>query len=807
MAKRSRKNESVKMQSPLQSAAISEVTESEVYFVVDGLDPIYLGDLDPLAAIDFCNQMNDIGITYNIDNSIVELAEKSYPLRANGRVEDTIDRIQELSKEAFNVDTDIDLASFIPKSIDTSDRLFNRSNKKMRSDECSLGRHIGQEITYPISVREVEGISVEEAGINLAFCFPSFIYNESLKVPQIVLEKFRDTRYISQAFIDELSSKDKSTVKRITQTITEKFFKSNAKLEKQYIPAEMGIGEPSDIKGYNIAPTLGSQGLNLTNANSLFGGEEVTGMAPIRDILQNHLIKLREGNFKPTWTTISKKGVEKTFTRDDDFAERLDICLVTLLEALEGFSHTNDCCTQKSKGCYANCLSFSGQRNKTSNIFMEKTELAEGVNRMLSAYLHTTFLANPYYFLRLMIHATYQHVAKHTNELCMHNSNARYDNDLEIIDNVDEYMKILPPSLRLNVYSDYIWEKIYTDYFKLFDLKKPQQFAKYGKASVMFYDYTKHPTRWSTAQRKKLFKEIGIKWDNKYKYDLPSNYHLTFSFSGDKTSFINSQICGLAGQNATYVFSSASITSSAVEWALENTNKVFGKLGGSEVKSAFNKLNTQLKSVLTSYFNLNFEDVSVKALKYSGSTSLRGKRFGNLQYPQLLPTSYFGIPVVSGDLYDLRYLDTYKQIDGESVIVGLAWKTPNNVKINVNGSSKNLEPSICAMFLKNQGNADVGVGFGIPRYLLGQAVNFTVNDVPKVLTMYVVAKSPKRQDAQKAIEDLASMDIESELTKERLEEFKISSATETGAVMNVPIGSNTVQFMVVDAIDEALSKL
>ena len=141
------------------------------------------------------------------------------------------------------------------------------------------------------------------------------------------------------------------------------------------------------------------------------------------------------------------------------------------------------------------------------------------------------------------------------------------------------------------------------------------------------------------------------------------------------------------------------------------------------------------------------------------------------------------------------------------MIVGLAWKTPNNVKINVNGTSKALEPSICAMFLKNQGNTDVGVGFGIPRYLLGQAINFTVDDVPKVLTMYVVAKSPKRQDAQSAIEDLASIDVESTFTQDRLDEFKISSATETGAVMNVPIGSNTVQFMVVDAVDKALSKL
>jgi hypothetical protein len=806
LANRYRKNESLKTKHTGYRTPSSEIQESEVYFVVDGLDPIYLGDLDPLVAIDFCYEMEDLGITYNIDKSIVALAEeKNSRVRANGRSEDTIESIKTLSRDAFDSEADIDLATYIPRAIQASDKVFNNPKRKMRSDECSLGRHMGKEITYPISVREVEDISVEEAGVNLAFCFPSFIYNENLKVPLSALMEFETKRYISQEFIDSLPSKDRTTIKRITQTLTEKFFKSNAKLEKQYVPSEMGIGEPSEISGYNIAPTLGSEGLNLTNANSLFGGESTTGMPAVRDILKKHLEKLKKGEYSKHWYTLKGESGEKKHTRDSDFSKRLGICLETLLEALDGFGESNDCCTNKSKGCYSNCLTFSGRRNSITNIFKEKTALAEGQSRMLGAYLHTTFLANPYYFLRLMIHATYQHVAKHTNELCMHNSNARYDNDLKVIDNVDEYMKTLPPSLRLNVYSDYIWEKIYSDYFDLFDLKKPKQFAKYGKASVMFYDYTKHPTRWSTAQRKKLFDEVGIEWNDKYKYDLPSNYHLTFSFSGTKASFISSQICGLAGQNATYVFSSTSITSTAVDWALKNTKQVFGGLGGDNVKTAFDTLNTKLKKTLTEYFGANFETASTQSLQYSGSGSLR--THGNLQYTELLPASYFGIPVVSGDLYDLRYLDRYKQKDGESVIVGLAWKTPNNVKINVNGTSKALEPSICAMFLKNQGNTDVGVGFGIPRYLLGQAINFTVDDVPKVLTMYVVAKSPKRQDAQSAIEDLASIDVESTFTQDRLDEFKISSATETGAVMNVPIGSNTVQFMVVDAVDKALSKL
>lgn len=804
MRKRARRNEMPQFEVGTSRHLEDHVAdEAEIYFVVDGLDPIYLGDLNSQTAIDFCNEMDDIGINYVIDNAVVNKMGTRMALRANGnRSEETIERIRELSREAFESEKDIDLTTFIPDSIRLSDYTFNNPKRKMRSDECSLGRHLGQEISYPISVREVENISFEEAGINLAFCFPSFIYNESLKVPKATFDEFAEKKYVSQAFIDQQSDSDQKAIRRISQNVVDKYFKSNAKLQKQYVPSEMGIGEPSEITGYNITPTLGAEGLNLTNANSLFGGEEITGMPPIRDVLQGHLDKLRRRDYDDRWFTTDQKGNKKYFTRDADFAERLELSLETLLEALSGFTQSNDCCTNKSKGCYANCLSFSGQRNKTTNIFKEKTNLSEGINRMLSAYLHTSFLANPYYFLRLLIHATYQHVSKHLNELCEHNSNARNDNDLQVIDDIEAYVKKLPPSLRLNVYSDYIWEKIYADYFTLFDLDNPQRFGNYEPASVMFYDYTKHPTRWSTEQRKKLFREVGIKWDKKFEYHLPKNYHLTFSFSGTQPSFINSQICGLAGQNATYVFSSASITSNAVSWALENTQQVFGEFSGSEVWQAFERLNNQLKAKLEHYFSLNFQDVDIRNLKYSGSTQLRSK--GKLQYLELLPATYFGIPVISGDLYDIRYLDKYKQVGDESVIVGLAWKTPNNVQINVNGQSKELEPSICAMFLKDEGNTDVGVGFGIPRYLLGQAVNFTVDDVPRVLTMYVVAKSPRRKDVQKAIEDLASLDID-QLSMG--EEFKISSATETGAVMNVPIGSSTIQFMVVDAVNEAIDKL
>jgi hypothetical protein len=398
MSRRARHNEAPQRRAYATHRISKDIEEdAEIYFVVDGLDPIYLGDLNSQTSIDFCHEMDEIGINYVIDNAVVNKIGAKMKLRANGsRSEETIDRIRELSREAFESEKEIDLTTFIPESIRLSDWTFNNPKRKMRSDECSLGRHVGQEISYPISVREVETISLEEAGINLAFCFPSFIYNESLKIPKATFDEFAENRYVSQAFIDQQSDDDQKVIRRISQNVVDKYFKSNAKLQKQYVPSEMEIGEPSEISGYNITPTLGAEGLNLTNANSLFGGEEITGMPPIRDVLEEHLAKLRRGDYENTWFTTDQKGNKKYYTRDADFAERLDLSLETLLEALSGFTQSNDCCTNKSKGCYANCLSFSGQRNKTTNIFKEKTSLSEGINRMLSAYLHTSFFKIAY---------------------------------------------------------------------------------------------------------------------------------------------------------------------------------------------------------------------------------------------------------------------------------------------------------------------------------------------------------------------------------------------------------------------------
>lgn len=81
----------------------------------------------------------------------------------------------------------------------------------------------------------------------------------------------------------------------------------------------------------------------------------------------------------------------------------------------------------------------------------------------------------------------------------------------------------LSPCVRLNVYSDILWEKIVPNLF-------------YDFPEIQFYDYTKHYSRMKQFLAGKL----------------PSNYHLTFSRS--ESNHYETNIILFLGGNVTFVF-------------------------------------------------------------------------------------------------------------------------------------------------------------------------------------------------------------------------------------------------------------
>jgi len=762
---------------------------ADVCLAIEGCEPIYLGELDFEIANGLAVEMERLGIAAYVDDALESPYGRPFQdlplrrLRANDKSEDLRAEFDRLDKSIL-----------VLGAIDMMEKQFANPKLRLLRDTCTVGRHLGQNIDYPISYKDVEDISLEEAAINLAPLFGNLVaaprqgrgyHFEKINMPQSVYDEFVSNKYVSQYFLDQLDEDDRSSVKMLVSKVVDQFFGTNAKLSKSYIPSEMGIGEPSEFEGYNKAPTQGSVGLNLTNARSLISGEDITGLRSARDVVTGLLQQARRSRAK----------------NRASFNRRISTTFETILETLEGFGPAATSCTQASKGCYGNCLIITGQRGNPTNPWGNSSRIDEGISRMKSVYLHCAFLANPYYFLRVLIHAVYVHTANHMSQVCTHNAKALVDPSLMFIDDIEEYTKKLPPSIRLNVYSDYVWEQIYPDLFSLFDLENPKRFGnrgEYPRASAMFYDYTKVPARWSTAQRRKLFKSVGIRWNRKYEYNLPSNYHLTFSFSGEKNSFFWSQICSLAGQNSTYVFSTTSIMNTSVKQALKRTKQIFGDMGGREVAKRFDELNAKLIRLLEQAFRMHFDDVETYEL------ALKGAKIKPYVGPLgLLPATYGFIetPVISGDVYDLRFLDTYKQRGDNAVIVGLAWKVPLNVKLEINGKNSTLEPAICALYLKddeNVVNAEQGIGFGIPRYLLGQNVRFKAGDVSKVFSLYVVAKSTDQVSANDAISAITQID------EEDLANFAIGVATETGSSINFDIGTHTVQALMTDAVNDSL---
>ena len=228
-------------------------------------------------------------------------------------------------------------------------------------------------------------------------------------------------------------------------------------------------------------------------------------------------------------------------------------------------------------------------------------------------------------------------------------------------------------------------------------IRRNQRVLRVIDPPVMFYDYAKIPGRWSTRQRKQIFKAFKLPWDASYAYDLPKNYHLTFSYSGEDSSYRHSQIGSLAGQNSTFVFSTTSITHATVIEALKSTQQQFRGLTSEDVLQELGHVCSILEDKIVDMMSSEYR-VSARDFKYRGQQNIG--QYWSKEF--ILPPSYVGgakrgpVRVVSGDLYDIRYLDDYMKSDpSESLIVGLGWKAPQQLRVTINNKTQLID---CCMF-------------------------------------------------------------------------------------------------------------
>ena len=124
-------------------------------------------------------------------------------------------------------------------------------------------------------------VHIDVATANLAVFYPS----SAKMLPASVLKEFEKERNVTPEFVDGLNPQDRAALSSAARMFTDALLRGNTKLEQSKVPSVLGIGTPSDIKGYNFAPTSGAKGLSLMNAASLVGGEKLTELESFRDIV------------------------------------------------------------------------------------------------------------------------------------------------------------------------------------------------------------------------------------------------------------------------------------------------------------------------------------------------------------------------------------------------------------------------------------------------------------------------------------------------------------------------------------------
>ena len=190
---------------------------ADVCLAIEGSEPIYLGELDFETANYLAIEMERLGIAAYVDDSLDSSYNRSFQdhpsrrLRANDKSED-------LRSEFDNLDK----STLVLGAIRMMERQFVNPKLRLLRETCTVGRHRGQKIDYPISYKDVEDVSLEEAAINLAPLFGNLVapakqgkgyHFDKINMPQSVYDEFASKRYVSQSFLDQLDEADSASVK------------------------------------------------------------------------------------------------------------------------------------------------------------------------------------------------------------------------------------------------------------------------------------------------------------------------------------------------------------------------------------------------------------------------------------------------------------------------------------------------------------------------------------------------------------------------------------------------------------------
>ena len=682
-----------------------------MYMLREGFAGAYLGDY---AASDVRRFVASVERTYPIDLFLDEdISEPELRLAANPAKGD--------------------FSGFSKKDVRAA---LNAPEKSMRlmplPRKISIGPFKGDRFKQ-YTVAQAATISLEVAAANLAVFFPS---TQKL-MPLFLLDRLLENREITESDIEEFErlKKDDPRKKGAHPTtlanilISEKILGTNTKTVKTKIPASLGIGDETDDATLREAPVSGSVGLSFLPNFMILKDSKDTGQGGLLPIL-----KALKSNPK-------YKGRSPEARRR---AAGIDLSI----EVLSDIPKNANGCPFASAGCRMVCLADSGSRYRHSgDYFGVKTEkLDERHSRLSLGLRQTAFLANPIAFLRLLIGACLQHAISQKAAVYEYILREEATSREPVDFTLETYMERIPPSVRLNVFADYLWESIYPDLFGLFDGKT--RFPGQGVyPRVQFYDYTKIPGRWSTADRnvakEYAYGELAPADD----YSLPENYHITFSFNGTPQSKKYSDICSSAGQNATFVFFTQ-------------------ELGAGIVNNLFPEEGPKVQSFLA----------SLRSFFKKASGGGRGTFLSKATKGSLLPVSYEGIRVIDGDNYDLRFLDA--SYPDDRLIVGLNWKNPNGSRIQIEGleDASTVDPfrvsggSTVSWTGSVEGrDVELAASFGLVRYGLS-------TEFPEGVRIYFIRKgSPSAESVRDTMKSLAELgDLDPNVT----------FATETGRAIN-----------------------
>ena len=447
--------------------------EFSMYMTKAGENGVYLGDYS-LADTELLSQFfNEYGIERFHDNSVEEAVANPSQAEIN---------IKTL-KNALNAPHEALSRAILPKTI-------------------TLGpyKDAALDWTKGISVEEASTISLRVAALNLAI----FIPPARKKMGLYLLQQLNRNHEITEEDIrhyDLLKPKDRggSASETLEGLVVSTLLRGNTKMVKTKIPSSLNIGTPVD-KDLNEAPVAGSVGLQFLPNNTLIANSRHTGQKGFLQIIKN---------LRPP-TAIWKDGKERLILENTKFFT------VKTLKGVQGAT----CCAHASNGCKMVCLADAGQRYATPDDFFgiterkqgkttKKTPLDERTGRLILGFTQTAFLANPVAFLRVLIEACLQHALTHQTEVYRHIMEVAARGG-EVDFSYPEYLEAIPPSVRLNVFSDYPWELIYPDLFELFDGNT--RFSDEGVyPRVQFYDYTKIPGRWTEEARQHSLQLIADK--------------------------------------------------------------------------------------------------------------------------------------------------------------------------------------------------------------------------------------------------------------------------------------------------------